>query len=92
MDDKPGDLPTKARRSVSRTRRSRVTFQLPHDLLEELRDAAFWLSGPPTRLTMTDIAVSALRRELARLKRRHNEGQGFAPREGDLRSGRPIRG
>ncbi len=68
----------------------RATLYLPRDILEEARDATVHLAGYPVRLTLTKLVETALRRELRRLKDRHNEGQGFPPRTEDLRGGRPI--
>lgn len=73
------------------TEKSRATFYLPTSLLNECRDAVSHLSGPPLHLTMAGLAEEALRRELARLKRSHNDKKDFPPRKGDLRKGRPIR-
>ena len=47
-------------------------------------------SGPPERLTMAKLAEDALRHELERLKRKHNEGEDFPTREGPVRTGRPV--
>lgn len=73
------------------SRKVRATFHIPEDLLEEARDAAVALSGPPHRLTLATLAETALRNELDRLKREHNGGSAFPEREeGSLRGGRPI--
>jgi hypothetical protein len=68
----------------------RATIYLPHDLLDEARDAAVHLAGYPARLTLTAFAENAFRAELRRLKELYNEGQNFPPRDGELRGGRPI--
>ena len=68
----------------------RATLYLPHELLEEARNAVVHLSGPPLRLTLTALAERALRAELDRLKRQYNDGQEFPPRQEDLKGGRPI--
>ena len=69
----------------------RATFHISSELLEEARNAVVYLAGPPTRLTLADLAESALKRELERLKKAHNSGKGFPARSGELRGGRPIR-
>lgn len=69
----------------------RATFHLPADLFEEARDAVVYLSGPPTRLTLAALAENAIRRELNRLKKQHNDGESFPRRQEALRGGRPIR-
>jgi hypothetical protein len=68
----------------------RATLYLPHDLLDEARDAAVHLAGYPARLTLTKLAENAFRAELRRLKQLYNEGRDFPPRDEDLRGGRPI--
>lgn len=73
------------------SRKVRATFHIPDDLLEEARDAAVALSGPPHRLTLATLAETALRNELERLRVEYHEGQPFPRREpGMLRGGRPI--
>ena len=59
-------------------------------LLEEIRDAAVFLSGPPTILTVTAFFESAARRELKHLKRRHNDDQDFPKRKTNPRQGRRV--
>lgn len=68
----------------------RATLYLPADLLDEARDAAVFLAGYPTRLTLTKLAERAFRRELERLKCECNHGQDFPPRTEELKGGRPI--
>ena len=41
--------------------RSRITVELPAELVEECRDAVVFLSGPPDRLTMAGLVREALR-------------------------------
>jgi hypothetical protein len=68
----------------------RATLYLPADVLDEARNAAVHLAGPPARMTLTKLAEEALLRELRRLKDLHNQGRDFPPRQADLRGGRPI--
>ena len=68
----------------------RATLYIPEDVLDEARNAVVHLAGYPLRLTLTKLAEDALRRELARLKERYNEGRDFPPRDEDLKGGRPI--
>lgn len=74
------------------TEPTRATFHLPNDLVEEARDVVVALSGPPLRLTLAAFAENALRAEIERLKRKHNDGKPFPRREGTVRVGRPIGG
>ncbi|MHB0972014.1 MAG: hypothetical protein ACYC7A_21750 [Thermoanaerobaculia bacterium] len=79
--------PTKAK-----TRKQQASFNLPVDLIEELRDAAVHFSGPPHRMTLASIAEEAFRRELDRLRRELNRGKAIPHYDfGSLRPGRPIR-
>lgn len=71
---------------------TRATFHLPNDLLEEARDVVVALSGPPLRLTLAAFAENALRSEIARMKRKYNDGKPFPRRRGTVRVGRPIGG
>lgn len=68
----------------------RATLYLPTDVLDEARNAVVHLAGNPTRLTLTKLAETALRRELQRLKDAYNEGQDFPARADELKGGRPI--
>jgi hypothetical protein len=72
-------------------KKRQVTFNLPVDLVEEMRSTAVHFAGPPHRLTLAAIAEEAIRRELDRLVRELNKGKAI-PRYGDqpLRPGRPI--
>ncbi len=72
-------------------RKVRVTFYLAETLLDELRDVTVALSGPPERLTLSQLAERALQREVQRLKRVHHAGGDFAKRTQELRPGRPIK-
>jgi len=66
-------------------RKTRFTLRISEELLEEIRDVAVALSGPPNRLTLSDLAGSALRREVDRLKRLYRSGKEFAKRDRFLR-------
>jgi hypothetical protein len=72
-------------------RRVRVTFHISVELMDETRDVVVALSGPPDRLTLSDFAESALRREVERLKRIHQSGKSFVKRDREVRRGRPIK-
>jgi len=90
---RPADRPAAKAKAAQPTpsRKVRATFHIPEDLLEEARNAAVALSGPPHRLTLATLAEVALRNEIERLRKEHNDGQAFPEREeGSLRGGRPI--
>jgi len=84
-------MPEMVSESERRRRKVRATFQISAELLEEVRDVVVALSGPPDRLTLSDLAESALHREAERLKRLHTAGKNFAKRSEGIRRGRPIR-
>lgn len=63
--------------------RQRVTVSLPTDLLERVRDAAYWT--PDT--TMAGIISSAIENLLEHLESQN--GRPFSPRLQDLKPGRP---
>lgn len=69
-----------------RRTRVRTTVNLPEELIEEARDAAYCL---PNRLTVSGIVEAGLRAELDRLRRREHGGKPFPKRAGDLKTGRP---
>ena len=73
-----------------RVKHVRATFHIPEALLEEARDAVVHLSGPPSHLTLAQLAEDALRRELQRLKLEQNDGKDFPRRRVNPRGGRPI--
>ena len=70
--------------------KTRATYHLPDDVVQAARDAAVALSGPPTRLTLSALVESALRREVARLQAAHNRGRAFPLADEPLRGGRPL--
>ena len=71
--------------------KERITFNIPLALIEEIKNAVVQLSGPPEFLNLSRLAEDAIRNELERLTKEHNEGKPFAPR-GDRspKLGRPI--
>jgi hypothetical protein len=76
--------------AAQKSRRVRSTFHVSAELLSALRDATVHLSGPPLRLTLSDVVESAFRREIERLAREYNNGDPFPARQGELRGGRQI--
>lgn len=92
----PESAPTGPRRRVpvqqpKGPRRARATFHLDEDLVAECRDATIHLSGPPVRLTLSRLVEDALRAEVDRLKRKHNENKPFPVYGEKLPGGRPLR-
>lgn len=64
-------------------KRQRMTVSLPTDLLERMRDAAYWTPGT----TMAGLISSALEELLNHLESKN--GRPFSPRLQDLKPGRP---
>ena len=77
-----------ARRKTDKPSRSKATFDLPADLLAELRAAS--VSIPPRAFggSLSGLAERVLRRELEALRRKHNGGRPFKAKE-PVRRGRP---
>ncbi len=67
-------------------KRQRMTVSLPIDLLERMRDAAYWTSGT----TMAGLISSALEDLLNHLESQN--GRPFSPRLQNLKPGRPRAG
>jgi len=78
------------REQVAKPTYCRASFQIPQELLSEIRDAVIALSGPPERLTMARFAEQAFRHELERLRAGHNHDQPFPATGGVVRVGRPV--
>ena len=71
--------------------KARATFHLPASLLDEMRNTVVALSGPPHRLTMSKLAVNALRRELDRLRRDGGRpNKAYSQRAEEVTRGRPV--
>lgn len=69
---------------------TKVTVELPAGLAERLRNAVYWLSGPPERLTVAGVVVEAVNARVDELEASHNEGRPFKPRPERIRTGRPV--
>lgn len=72
------------------SQKTRATFHLPAELVDEARDAVIALAGPPEHLTLAALVERALRVELERLKRKHNGGAPFQMFKRKLKGGRPV--
>jgi hypothetical protein len=67
-------------------KRQRMTVSLPAELVERVRDAAYWTPGS----TMAGLIAQALEDLLK--QREVQNGRPFAPRLGALKPGRPKMG
>ena len=85
-DNEPEQQNSSRPAPVARVQKTRATFHLPVDLLEETRDVVYWVPG----LTMANLTEEALRREIQRIKDVRNAGEEFPSRESDLKRGRPV--
>lgn len=68
----------------------KITAQIDPELLDQVRDAVVYLSGPPHRLTVRRMLENALRNELQRLQDEVLKGEQFPPRDEGVRTGRPV--
>lgn len=89
LDSKPAKPAAQAPKGEGKKRL--ISPRIDAGLWERLRNAQYWLSGPPHRATITSIAEAGLERELKRLEKAENGGKPFAPREGEAKVGCPPR-
>ena len=69
----------------SRSRRERVTVNLPVEVIERARDAVFWTPGA----TLSALAAEGLTKATAKLEKKR--GEPFPRRSGNLPTGRPVK-
>jgi hypothetical protein len=67
---------------------TRLSFHVPEDLADDVRNTVIALSGPPHFLSMSSFAVAALRHEVERLAREFNNAKPFPRRAAEPRPGR----
>ena len=79
-----------AEKAEAKPKRSKLTVDLPADLVAEVRAATMEL--PPRAIggSLSGLVETALRRELERLRAEHNDGKPFESK-GWVRKGRPPR-
>lgn len=88
IQENPGfnpDAPFLAPSPGGRSVRRKLTVHLSPDLIERVKNAAFW--NP--RLTITAIAEVGIRKAIEEVEMSH--GGPYPPREQELRGGRPIK-
>jgi hypothetical protein len=76
----PAGLPAQQSPEPKATRKERVTFQLPVELIERARDVVYWTPGA----TMAGLMEAALEAELGRREQ-------VPSRAGAIRTGRPVK-
>ena len=64
--------------------RARLTVLMRPDLIEKLKDAAYW-----SRLTVAEIVEQGVALSVARLEKAN--GEPFPPRSAALKRGRPVK-
>ncbi len=78
--------------SSGRPTRSRLTIELPGDLVEEVKDAVVWLQKNDEDETLAKFVAEALRGRLAHLRQQHDFGPRFPRRANPkLRPGARIK-
>jgi hypothetical protein len=80
LDEVMGTGPSK------RPPKESITFSLPHALTERLRNMCYY-----ERLTMSQVVEKAIRYAVEEVEERHNDGEPYSDRGGDLPTSRPKR-
>ncbi len=78
-----GNKVSKKEKQEYSSRKLRFTVNLPEDLIEEVKDCAFWTPG----LTLSQFTINAFIEALAKYEKQN--GKPFDPRTGELPTGRP---
>lgn len=77
-------------KSAKRQKKQKVTYLIPPDLVDALRNAALFCGGHPAYLNLSRIVENGLRAELRKLEKKYNGGEPFPQRPHDLVGGRPA--
>jgi hypothetical protein len=88
-EDEPKGVVTPIRpepeaKHVEGHKKEKLTVHLTHDLIERVKNAAYW--NP--RLTIASIAELGIKHAIEQVEREH--GGAYPPRENELKGGRPI--
>jgi hypothetical protein len=81
----PVTLEPAAAPEVAKPEKTRVTFMLSSEVMDQARDAVYWTPG----LTMSGFVEEAMVEARKRLEKKR--GEPFPRRKGELKSGRPVR-
>ena len=79
-----------AKKADAKPKRSKLTSDLPAELVNEVRAATVSLAPRDIGGSLSGLVEVALRRELERLRKEHNDGKPFKA-SGEVRKGRPPR-
>ena len=66
-------------------KRERLTAQLPQEVMERVRNAVYWTPG----LTIAGMTTQALEQFLDQIEA--ERGAPFPPRQGAIKTGRPVK-
>jgi hypothetical protein len=88
-EDEPKGVVTPIRpepepKAVEGHKKEKLTVHLTHDLIERVKNAAYW--NP--RLTIASIAELGIKYAIEQVEKEH--GGPYPPRESELKGGRPI--
>ena len=78
------EQPKPEAKPVDSHKKEKLTVHLTHDLIERVKNAAYW--NP--RLTIASIAEQGIKHALEQIEKEH--GGPYPPRESELKGGRPI--
>lgn len=85
VTERPVVKPTAPTGGPAGGRKERFTVHLPQELVERIRNAAYWTPG----LTLARLVAEALSDHLDRLEQ--ERGGSFEHRAGELHAGRPVK-
>ncbi|MEM7589290.1 MAG: hypothetical protein AAF320_03935 [Myxococcota bacterium] len=73
-----------SKRTATNNNKEPITIRIPHNLAERLRNTVYWTPG----LTLAGIVEKSLERAVGSLERKN--GKPFPPRQGNVKTGRPL--
>jgi hypothetical protein len=87
VTNQPGDRSSKLLAALQK----RESFKVPAELVQEARNAVFWLRAQGRHeATLAGLVEDAVRAHLDQLKQEHNNGQDFPMVRAKLPRGRPL--
>jgi len=67
------------------------TFHVELSVKERLKNAVYWLSGPPLRLNLSNFLTDVIDKAVRDLEEEHNHGKPFKKRLHEFVGGRPMK-